>query len=87
MKSVAAVLALSTLGLLALSAQAQFAKLEDAVKYRKAVFQIIANHMSRVGAVVKGQRPYDKASLEADVALIEIMSKLPWDAFPQDSNI
>lgn len=87
MKSIAAVIALAALPLIPLSAQAQFAKIEDAVKYRKAVFQVMGNHMGRVGAVVKGQRPYDKASVEADVAIIELMAKLPWDAFPPDSNI
>jgi cytochrome c556 len=87
MKSIAAIIALSTLPLIPLSAHAQFAKIEDAVKYRKAVFQVMGNHMGRVGAVVKGQRPYDKASLEADVTVIEMMSKLPWQAFPPDSNI
>lgn len=82
MKSFAAVLALAALPLIPFSVHAQFAKAEDAVKYRKAVFQVMGNHMSRVGAVVKGERPYDKASVEADVAIIEMMSKLPWQAFP-----
>lgn len=86
MKSLIALLALSALPLIPLSAHAQFAKIEDAVKYRKAVFQVMGNHMSRVGAVVKGERPYDKASVEADVAIIEMMSKLPWQAFPAGSD-
>lgn len=86
MKSFAAVLALAALPLIPLSAHAQFAKIEDAVKYRKAAFQVMGNHMGRVGAVVKGERPYDKASVEADVAIIEMMSKLPWQAFPAGSD-
>ena len=86
MKPIAAILALSTLSLMPFSAQAQFAKIEDAVKYRKAVFQVMSNHMGRVGAVVKGQKPYDKASVEADVAIIEMMAALPWQAFPAGSD-
>ena len=85
MKSLAAIAALAVLSMIPFSAHAQFAKIEDAVKYRKAVFQVMSNHMGRVGAVVKGQRPYDKASLEADVAIIETMAKQPWIAFPTNS--
>ncbi len=87
MKSIAAIAALSVLPLIPFTAHAQFAKIEDTVKYRKAVFQVMSNHMGRVGAVVKGERPYDKASLEADVAIIETMAKQPWIAFPAGSDI
>ncbi len=36
----------------ALPAAAQFAKPEDAVKYRKAAFTVMAAHFGRVGAMV-----------------------------------
>ena len=68
------------------SAQAQFAKVEDAVKYRKSAFTVMATHFSRVGAVVKGEKPYDKAAVESDVAIVEMMSKLPWHALTPGSN-
>ncbi|WP_151636765.1 c-type cytochrome [Noviherbaspirillum aerium] len=68
------------------TAQAQFAKPEDAVKYRQAAFTLLGAHTGRVGAVVKGEKPYDKASVEADVAVMEMVSKLPWTAFPQGSE-
>lgn len=68
------------------AAQAQFAKVEDAVKYRKAAFSVVGTHFGRVGAVVKGERPYDKAAVEADVAVVEMMAKLPWSAFPAGSD-
>jgi len=70
----------------AAQAQAQFAKPEDAVKYRQAAFTLLGAHTGRVGAVVKGEKPYDKASVEADVAVMEMVSKLPWTAFPQGSE-
>jgi len=35
-------------------AYAQFAKPEDAIKYRKSVMFLIAQHFGRMGAVVKG---------------------------------
>lgn len=69
------------------AAQAQFAKPEDAVKYRQAALTLLGAHTGRVGAVVKGEKPYDKASVEADVAVMETVSKLPWSAFPQGSDL
>lgn len=86
MKRILASIALTTLAAVPFAAQAQFAKVEDAVKYRQSVFSVMGTHMGRVGAVVKGERPYDKAAVEADAAVIEMMSKLPWNAFPQGSE-
>lgn len=79
-------LVLTTLLAVPFAAQAQFAKVEDAVKYRKAALSVMGTHFARVGAVVKGERPYDKAAVEADVAVVEMMSKLPWSAFPPGSD-
>ena len=68
------------------AAHAQFAKAEDAVKYRKSSLSVLGTHFGRVGTIVKGERPYDKAAVEADVAIVEMMSKLPWNAFPPGSD-
>lgn len=87
MKPALASVALTTLIALPLSAQAQFAKVEDAVKYRQSAFSVMSTHMGRIGAVVKGNKPYDKAAVEADAAVIEMMAKLPWTAFPAGSNL
>ena len=35
-----------------LTAKAQFAKAEDAIKYRQSTFSVMATHFSRIGAVV-----------------------------------
>jgi cytochrome c556 len=72
--------------MLALPAAAQFAKPEDAIKYRKAAFTVMGNHFARVGAMASGRAPYDaKAALEnADIAAA--MSKLPWAAFTEGSD-
>lgn len=86
MKHAFAGLILTAIVTLPLAAQAQFAKVEDAIKYRQSALSLMGTHMGRVGAVVKGERPYDKAAVEADVAVIEMMSKLPWSAFPPGSH-
>ncbi len=87
MKHIVASIALITLVAVPFAAHAQFAKVEDAVKYRQSAFSVMGTHAGRVGAVVKGDRPYDKAAVEHDVAIIETMSKLPWPAFPAGSDL
>ena len=72
--------------MMALPAAAQFAKPEDAIKYRKASFTVMSAHFGRVGAMAAGRAPYDaKAAVEnADIAAA--MSKLPWTAFTEGSD-
>ena len=60
---------------------AQFAKPEDAITYRKAVMQVIKKHFGGMAGVVKGNVPFDKGALSEDARVVEMMSKLPWDAF------
>lgn len=86
MKRMVPILVISTLAAFPFAAQAQFAKAEDAVKYRQSAFSLMGNHFGRIGAVVKGEKPYDKAAVEADVALVEVLAKLPWHAFPAGSD-
>ena len=67
--------------LFAAPASAQFAKPEDAVKYRKAAMTVMANHFGRIGAVVKGTVPFNAADVQANAAIVETMSNLPFAAF------
>ena len=65
----------------ALPAAAQFAKPEDAVKYRQAVMTVIGAHTGRIGAMASGRAPYDaKVALE-NAEVIAEMARLPWAAF------
>lgn len=63
------------------SASAQFAKPEDAIHYRQSALTVMANHFGRLAPVVRGQKPFDAAEVQADVAIVAAMSKLPWSAF------
>lgn len=75
-------LACMTVGpLLATNASAQFAKPEDAVKYRESALSLMASHFGRMAPVVKGQAPYDAAQIKANVAVLKTLSTLPWSAF------
>lgn len=69
----------------AVPAAAQFAKAEEAVKYRKAVMTVMGQHLGRIGAVVKGQAPYGP-SVAADAKLVETMSHLPFAAFGEGTD-
>ena len=82
MKSVAKPIAfLVIFGILVGVAWAQFAKPQDAIKYRQSVMLVMAHHFGRLGAMVKGKQPYDQKVFADNTAVIELMSKLPWEAF------
>jgi len=66
---------------LSLSAQAQFAKPEDAIKYRQSSFFIMAQNVGRLGAMAQGKVPFDPKVAAESGATVEFMSKLPWGAF------
>lgn len=81
-----AVLALAGIAA-ALPAAAQFAKPEDAVKYRKAAFTVMAAHFGRVGAMVQGKVPFDAAAAQANIETATMMSKLPFTAFGPGTDV
>jgi cytochrome c556 len=72
--------------LLALPASAQFAKPEDAIKYRKAALTVMATHFGRVAAMANGRAPFDAKAAADNAAIAEAMSKLPWAAFVEGSD-
>lgn len=63
------------------SAHAQFAKAEDAIKYRQSALSMLGTHMGRLQPVLKGQVAFDAAAVKANVAVIQTLSTLPWSAF------
>jgi cytochrome c556 len=71
----------------ALPAAAQFAKPEDAVKYRKAAMTVMAAHFGRVGAMVQGRVPFDAAAAQANAEIATTMSKLPFAAFGPGTDV
>lgn len=62
-------------------AMAQFQKPEDAVKYRKAGFTLMANHFGRIAAMAQGRTPFDGADAAANAELVATLSKLPFAGF------
>jgi cytochrome c556 len=68
------------------AASAQFAKPEDAIKYRQAAFAVMGAHFGRIGAMVNGRIPYDAKAAADNAALVVTLSKLPGVAFPVGSE-
>lgn len=68
------------------SAHAQFAKPEDAIKYRQSAFVLLASQFGRMQPTIKGQVPYDAAAIKANVAIVQTLSTLPWGAFGEGTQ-
>ena len=62
---------------LALPAAAQFAKPEDAIKYRQSALFVMSQHFGRLGAMANGRVPYDAAAAAANAEVVADMAKLP----------
>ncbi len=82
MKNRLASLSLAACGLLAaLPAAAQFAKPDDAIKYRQSALFVMGQHFGRLGAMANGRVPYDAAAAAANAEVVADMAKLPWAGF------
>ena len=72
--------------LTAVPALAQFAKPEDAIKYRKSSFFVMGQHFGRIGAMAQGRVPFDAKAAADNAAVVEVMSKLHWAAFTEGTD-
>lgn len=71
---------------LSVPASAQFAKAEDAIKYRKASFTVMGAHFGRLGAMAQGRVPFDAQTAAANADVVANMAKLPWAAFGEGTD-
>ncbi|MEO8546525.1 MAG: cytochrome c [Burkholderiaceae bacterium] len=79
--------AFAVLGLvITLPVAAQFRNAEAAVEYRQSAFTVMSNHFGRIGAMVKGDTPYNAAAATASADIVVVMSKLPYEAFPEGTS-
>lgn len=67
-------------------AHAQFAKPEDAIKYRKASYTVMAAHFGRLGAMANGRMPYDAKLAAENAELVVALAKLPWTAYGEGTD-
>lgn len=81
MKKIASFVLAAAAVSLALPAAAQFAKPEDAVKYRKSAMFLMQQNFARIGNMATGKAPFDARVAAESAAVAEFMSKLPWVAY------
>ncbi len=81
---IAAVIGTSTL--LASGTAAAQAKPEDVIKFRKGVYQVVGWHVRPMGAMVKGQMPYDQAEFVRNAEIVAMMSTVAPHAFVAGSD-
>jgi cytochrome c556 len=70
----------------ALPAAAQFAKPEDAIRYRQSGMTMMATHFGRVAAMANGRIPFDAKAAADNAELATILSKLPFAGFVEGSD-
>lgn len=86
MKHVLIAALIGTSTLLASGAASAQAKPEDVIKFRKGVYQVVGWHMRPLGAMVKGQMPYDQALFAKNAEIVATMSKIAPEAFAAGSD-
>ncbi len=80
-KTTVAAVAAAACTLLALPASAQFAKAEEAIKYRQGSLFVIGQHFGRIGAMVNGKLPFDAKAAQDNADIVAAMAALPWTGF------
>jgi cytochrome c556 len=86
MKHLLSVVVAATTLALSAPASAQFAKPEDAIKYRKAALTVMGTHWARLAGMAQGRVPYDAKAAADNAAVVEAVHKLPWAAFGPDTQ-
>lgn len=80
-----AVFALASLGV-CLPVAAQFAKPEDAIKYRRAAFTVLGAHFGRVAAMANGRIPFDAKAAAENAEIAMVVARLPYTAFTDGTD-
>ena len=75
-----------TVTAIALPASAQFAKPEDAIKYRQSALFVMQQNFSRVAAMATGKAPFDPKIAAESAAVAEFTGKLPWAGFGEGTD-
>lgn len=81
MKALSSLALAAVVATAALPASAQFAKSEDAIKYRQSTLSVLGTHFGRLGAMANGKLPFDAKAAQESAEIVAFMSKLPWAGF------
>jgi len=80
-------LALSLLSLPLLAPAVSADAIEDAIKYRKGVYQAVKWHFGPIGAMVKGEKPFDAALAKRNAERLVLLAQMPAEAYIEGSNV
>jgi cytochrome c556 len=86
MKKFASIALAITVTAVSLPASAQFAKPEDAIKYRQSALFVMQQNFSRVAAMAAGKAPFDAKVAAESAAVAEFAGKLPWAGFGEGTD-
>lgn len=86
MKAIASLVLAAAAVTLSAPAAAQFAKPEDAIKYRQSVMTVMARHFGLVAQMANGRIPFNAQAAADNAAIAETLSKLPWAGFVEGSD-
>lgn len=81
MKKFSALLLAGIAAAFVLPASAQFAKPEDAIKYRKSALFVMQQNFGRVAGMAAGKVPFDAKVAADSAAVAEFVGHLPWAGF------
>ena len=70
----------------AMPAAAQFAKPEDAIKYRKSAMSLMNTHVGRVFAMANGRAPFDAKAVADNAEIAAAVSKWQFSGFVDGSD-
>lgn len=79
------VLPVAALAAFSLPAHAQFAKPEDAIRYRQSAYVLMGNHMGRIAAQLKADKP-DVALIQRSAGVVDFVSQLPGEGYVPGSD-
>ncbi len=81
MKKLSAFMFAAVAATFVLPASAQFAKAEDAIKYRKNALFVMQQNFGRVAGMAAGKIPFDAKVAAESAATAEFVARLPWAGF------
>jgi cytochrome c556 len=73
-------------GAVALPAAAQFAKPEDAIKYRQSAMSLQGTHFGRLAAMASGRVPFDAKVAAEQAELIATLNRLQFAGFVEGTG-
>ena len=85
MKKTLMSLSVAALAVVSVAAQAQFAKPEDAIRYRQSAYTIMGAQMSKIAAQLKSDKP-DMAQIQRSAGIVDFASQLPGEGYVPGSE-